>query len=151
MSSLKSYMEEFRISAGITSETVVNEVKLAKDAGTEGQMTALQAALKQHFLKKRMWYFDWVERIRTNPPRRSGPDDYTDYSEPVVVNVKDIAVQVLDGYPVIKFTFASDEKVSDLEASDDFMAATERIVKNLYPDAVVSTDDSGKNWLNVII
>ena len=148
MSSLKSYMEEFRISAGLVSEGLVNEVKLAKDAGTEGQMTALQAALKQFFMKNRTWDFHWGESVKD---KRHAPDDETDYDAPVEVVVKNIVVQVLDGYPVIKFTFTSDEKVSDLDASNDFMAATKRVVKNLYPDADVSTDDSGKNWLNVVI
>jgi hypothetical protein len=140
MSSLKSYMEEFRISAGLVSEV--------KDAGTEGQMVALQAALKQYFMKNRTWDFHWGESVKN---KRHAPDDETDYDEPVEVVVKDIVVQVLDGYPVIKFTFTSDEKLSDLEASNDFMAATKRIVKNLYPKAQVSTDDSGKNYLNVVI
>ena len=143
MSSLKSYMEEFRVSAGL-----VSEVKLAKDAGTEGQMVALQAALKQYFMKNRAWDFHWGERIKN---KRHAPDDETDYDEPVEVNVKGIKVEVMDGYPVIQFTFTADAKLSDLEASNDFMAATTRIAKNLYPDAQVSTDDSGKNYLNVVI
>jgi hypothetical protein len=136
-SELQALMERFRHVAGMEEAT--------------GSVMALQAALKQYFMKNRTWDFHWSERLKMRPPKRSDPDDMTDYDEPVEVKVKDISVEEMDGSPVIKFTFTADEKLSDLEASNDFMAATQRIAKNLYPDAQVSTDDSGKNYLNVVL
>jgi hypothetical protein len=155
MTSMQSYMELFRTSAGLTEA-----------AQGEGSAMALQAALKQHFFKpanKKMELpfdksADLYKRYQSRAAddgsrglsRAQWDDRYGDEDASMTVKVESIAVELVDDEPVIKVTFESESSVEDADVTD-LKNDIAKIAKGIYPKASVSLNDSGEDYIEFVL
>jgi hypothetical protein len=170
MSSLQSYMDQFRRTAGLT---------LSEEAATKGQMLSLQAALKQHFFKatNRTLAFpiDKHEHDRVykkyqdssadmglrGMSRSAWSDEYSDDLPDVEAYIDDIKVENVDGYPLITFMFTVEGKdgldltfadVSDKAVKKDLLDVVAKIAKGIYPKTShVSVNNATEDTIEVVL